>query len=96
LIRPRARGTPRPAGLPFELTRDEFDWNAALVVEDARRDYGERRFLAIASMQGRLHVVCYCRRGEARRIISFRKANKKEERAYDQASIEAVGKASDR
>jgi len=83
-------------GLPFELTRDEFDWNAALVVEDARRDYGERRFLALGPMQGRLHVVCYCIRGEARRIISFRKANKNEERAYDQASIEAVGKASDR
>ena len=33
-------------------------------------------------MNGRLHVVCYCIRGEAFRIISFRKANRREEKFY--------------
>jgi len=32
--------------------------------------------------EGRLYAVCYCVRGDARRIISFRKANKREEQAY--------------
>ena len=47
-----------------------------------RRDYGEKRLLAFASMRGRLHVVCYCIRGDARRIISFRRANGREEKFY--------------
>jgi uncharacterized protein len=68
-------------GLPFELTA-EVDWSAAYTIEDRRRDYGEARFLAFAPMNGRLHVVCYCIRGEAFRIISFRKANRREEKFY--------------
>lgn len=67
--------------LPFELTA-ELDWSAALVWQDQRRDYGEDRFVALVPMSGRLHVVCYCIRGDARRIISFRKASKREEQAY--------------
>ena len=68
-------------GLPFELTA-ELDWSAASVRPDERRDYGEDRFVALVPMSGRLYVVCYCIRGDARRIISFRKANKREERTY--------------
>lgn len=30
-------------GLSFELV-EEFEWDSALVIEDVRRDYGERRF----------------------------------------------------
>jgi uncharacterized protein len=33
-------------------------------------------------MEGRLHVVCFCIRGDAYRIISFRKANRREEKLY--------------
>ncbi len=68
-------------GLPFELTA-ELDWSGASVRPDERRDYGEGRFVALVPMSGRLYVVCYCIRGDARRIISFRKANKREERTY--------------
>ncbi len=68
-------------GLPFELTA-ELDWDMALGIEDKRRDYGEARFLTFAPMNGRLHVVCYVIRGEKRRIISFRKANRREETFY--------------
>ena len=71
-------------GLPFELTA-ELDWSVALVRPDQRHDYGEDRFVALAPMSGRLHVVCYCIRGDARRIISFRRANKREEQAYAKA-----------
>ena len=68
-------------GLPFELVA-ELDWTEAHTIEDRRRDYGEDRYLAFAPMRGRLHVVCYCIRGEARRIISFRRANSREEMFY--------------
>ena len=37
---------------------------------------------AFAPIQGRLYAVCYVERGQVRRIISFRKANKREERIY--------------
>ncbi len=74
-------------GLPFELTA-ELDWRKARVIPDRRRDYGEERFIAVAPLAARLHVVCYCVRGDARRIISFRKANKREERVYAQAADE--------
>lgn len=68
-------------GLSFELTA-ELDWSAAVTVEDRRRDHGETRYLAFAPLKGRLHVVCYCIRGDAFRIISFRKANSREEKFY--------------
>jgi uncharacterized DUF497 family protein len=68
-------------GLPFELTA-ERDWDVARVRPDDRHDYGEERYFALPPMSGRLYAVCYCVRGDARRIISFRKANKREEQAY--------------
>jgi uncharacterized DUF497 family protein len=68
--------------LPFELVAEAIDWAAAHIIADERRDYGEERFLAFAPMRKRLHVVCYCLRGGNRRIISFRRANKREERFY--------------
>jgi uncharacterized protein len=71
----------RERGLPFELAAD-LDWDAAHTIADRRQSYGETRYLAFAPMQGRLHVVCYCIRGDARRIISFRKANRREEKFY--------------
>jgi uncharacterized DUF497 family protein len=46
------------------------------------RRTGETRYLAYAPMQGRLYVVCFCIRGDAFRIISFRKANGREEKFY--------------
>ena len=72
-------------GLPFELAA-ELDWDEALSFVDDRADYGERRVVAVAPMKGRLYVVCYTRRGGVRRIISLRKANKREETAYAEAS----------
>ena len=53
--------------------------------EDARRDYGETRFIAtgpIEAFGGRVFVVVYTWRANVRRIISFRKANDREQKAY--------------
>ena len=62
---------------------ERFEWDSALTVSQIR--FGERRYVAVGNVAGRLHVVVYSRRGVNRRIISFRKANPREERRYEQA-----------
>ncbi|MCW6512303.1 BrnT family toxin [Lichenifustis flavocetrariae] len=74
-------------GLPFALAA-ELDWQRALVFVDDRHDYGEERLIAVAPRHGRLHVVCFVDQGDVRRIISFRKANKREEKAYAEATAD--------
>jgi uncharacterized DUF497 family protein len=51
-------------------------------VADNRFDYGETRTICLGELNGRLYVVVYTWRGENRRIISARKANVREQRAY--------------
>jgi uncharacterized protein len=53
-----------------------------LEVVDDRVDYGEMRLKCFGELNGRLYVVVYTWRGENRRIISARKANAREQRAY--------------
>ncbi len=68
-------------GLPFELAVPLF----VVVVtsdEDARRDYGERRMLAIGRVENVVLVCVYTDRDDARRIISLRHASRRERNAY--------------
>lgn len=60
------------------------DWDNALTQEDRRSDYGETRFITIAPINNRLYVMAWCWRGTALRVISLRKANKRETRQYDE------------
>jgi uncharacterized protein len=53
---------------------------------DDRRDYGEPRFISIGSLGRDVVVVVWTPRGEARRIISMRKANARE-KAFFEASL---------
>jgi uncharacterized DUF497 family protein len=62
-----------------------IDWETALIRPDARKDYSEDRFQALGLLDERLYLVAFTVRGEALRIISMRKANKREERQYEQA-----------
>ena len=71
-------------GLPFDLAA-EFDFEKALVDEDDRRDYGETRYLAFGRIGDRLHALCFTRVGRGNRVISLRKANKREMRRYEEA-----------
>ena len=68
-------------GIPFEAV-DEFDWSLALIVEDSRRDYGERRYRALGPIEDRLHVLIFTPREGRVHVISLRKANKREIRSY--------------
>jgi len=74
-------------GLPFDLAA-ELEWRKAVISIDDRFMYGEERRIAFAPMRGRLYTVCYVFRGQVRRIISFRKANKREERLYAKATAD--------
>jgi uncharacterized protein len=68
-------------GVPFSLVID-FDWSAALVAEDARRDYGERRFQAVGFIGERLHVLVFTTRDQGVHVISLRRANERERSRY--------------
>ncbi|MBX9944371.1 MAG: BrnT family toxin [Reyranella sp.] len=53
-----------------------------LTVEDVRRDYGERRFQTVGHIAGRMVMVVWTPRGDARHVISMRKCNEKEQSRY--------------
>jgi uncharacterized DUF497 family protein len=62
---------------------EHLEWPLALTREDSRNNYGERRFVTLGPIHGRLCVLVWCERNGAMRIISLRKANQRERRAYD-------------
>ena len=59
---------------------DEFDWDAAKHWRSDRR--GEIRYSATSTFRGKMHTVIYTERQDVTRVISFRRANKQEERRY--------------
>ena len=63
----------------------ELDWEAALVWLDARFEYEELRMIALAPNTGVLYYVAFVERGAARRIISLRRANRREVNHYVQS-----------
>jgi uncharacterized DUF497 family protein len=71
----------RKHGLPLAAAA-RLDWDTSPIDPDLRRDYGERRWMATAPLDGRLHVCAYTLRGGRMRIISLRKANARETRKY--------------
>lgn len=69
-------------GISFDRAA-EFDFGTATIQEDDRVDYGERRLRAFGRLDGRLHALVYTEIAEnAIRVISFRRANKREVRRY--------------
>jgi uncharacterized DUF497 family protein len=68
--------------LSFDLV-EAFEWDSALVVEDSRKDYGERRFQALGLIDGRLHALVFTPRAGRVHVISLRKANRREVRQYE-------------
>jgi uncharacterized protein len=64
----------------------DIDLDSAIIIRDLRFDYGEARFLAYASITGRLHVLWFTMRGRVVRAIGLRKANRRERKKYGQSS----------
>jgi len=63
----------------------ELDWDAALVWVDDRFGYSETRMIALAPKTEILYYVAFVERGEVRRIISLRRANRREVKHYVQS-----------
>jgi uncharacterized DUF497 family protein len=63
----------------------DMEWDTLYAVPDTRHVYGEDRMVGIAYIGLRLYAVVYVDRNEVRRIISLRKANRREESRYAKA-----------
>jgi uncharacterized protein len=60
----------------------EFDFETAQMWTDTRKSYGELRTIALGFIGRRLHVLVFTMRARKLRVISLRKANRKERDAY--------------
>jgi uncharacterized protein len=79
----------RERGFDFAFATLIFD-GPTLEVEDTRRDYDERRIVALGLADGVHLTVVYTDRRQPngrlrRRIISARRSNRRERRAFDAA-----------
>jgi hypothetical protein len=72
-------------GLSLALAVD-LDWEDALVWMDDRQNYGETRMIALAPKTGTLYFVAFVDRDRVRRVISLRRANRREVKHYVQAN----------
>ena len=68
-------------GLDFARAAEVFAARH-FTAEDEREDYSEPRYVTVGLLDGRMVVMVWTPRGEARRIISMRKANEREQARY--------------
>jgi hypothetical protein len=69
-------------GISFEKAVG-FEWESAVIIPDTRQDYGEPRYRAFGFIEHRLHALVFAPRAGAIRIISLRKANRREVLRYE-------------
>lgn len=68
-------------GLDFARAGEVFA-SRHFTAPDLRENYGEPRFITVGKMDSRMVVMVWTPRGTARRIISMRKANEREQEKY--------------
>lgn len=73
----------RERGLSFERAA-EFGFDKAVFWIDARKAYAETRVCALGLLDGRVHSLVFAEAARGIRVISFRKANKREANRYEQ------------
>lgn len=81
-----------PAKREWTLRERSLDFEDAATVfagptledPDERRDYGELRMVTVGLLRGRMVIVIWTPRGDARHVISMRKANEREKARYRQ------------
>lgn len=74
----------RERGFDFEFATRVFD-GPLVQGADRRRDYRERRIVATGKIETGIFVVVYTWRGDRRRIITARPANRRERDDYHKA-----------
>jgi uncharacterized DUF497 family protein len=72
--------------LDFDRVSD-LDWDNAWIFKDERNEYNETRFIAYSMLDKHLHVVCFTETKDGIRVISFRKANNREVKRYEQETL---------
>lgn len=75
-------------GFDFVYALRAFADPNRLVTHDRRWDYGEERYQLLGSIEQRVFHIVYTVRGARIRIISARKANKREVRIYEDSTRE--------
>ena len=73
----------RQRGLSFERAA-ELDFGTAVIAQDTRKPYPEISFVTVGFLGERLHVLCFTPVAGGIRVISFRKANAREVKNYEQ------------
>jgi uncharacterized protein len=68
-------------GMAFEDAEIVF-LGKTVEIEDTRKNYGEVRVICFGKLQGRMVVVGYTQRNDARHVFSMRKANQREQNFY--------------
>ena len=72
-------------GVSFEEARTVFGDPLSLTVSDPDHEDGEYRFVIVGrTAAGRLVVVSHAERGETIRIMSARRADRREAKAYEE------------
>ena len=81
----KAAGNLRKHGVSFEEGATVFGDILSITIPDPAHSVGEQRFLTVGvSEEGRLVVVAHVERGDTIRIISARKATRREKKAYEE------------
>ena len=73
--------TLKERGLDFARAVEIFNGHH-FTGEDSREDYSETRYITVGNLDDCMVVMTWTPRGEARRIISMRKANEREQTRY--------------
>ena len=79
----KSRWTRDTRGFGFDVAALVFDGPTVEVI-DERRDYGEERIIAIGRVEREILTVVFTDRGDIRRIISARRANRQERMLWRQ------------
>jgi hypothetical protein len=79
--RAKREWTLRERAIDFRDAKHVFA-GRTLDLRDTRFDYSEPRMQTIGYLAGRMVMVVWTPRGQARRIISMRKCNAKEQKRY--------------
>ena len=75
-------------GFDFAYVAHAFFDADRIVGTDRRWDYGEDRYRLLGAVEGRVFVVIYTMRGSTIRIISARKAIRREVREYERNTVD--------
>lgn len=81
----KAEGNRRKHGVTFDEAITAFSDPLAILLPDPNHSVGEQRYLVLgSSTQGRLLVVSVAERPPRTRLISARRATRKERRQYEE------------